>query len=61
MRKKRHWCGRQSTAKRQPKKMKALAIILMFSGYTLIYASVANQGRFATDPWAGLFADAYTS
>lgn len=27
----------------------------------LIYAAVANQGKFATEPWAGLFADAYTT
>lgn len=41
--------------------MKAFAILLTFAGYTLVYAAVANRGRFATDPWAGLFADAYTS
>lgn len=29
-------------------------------GYLLVYASVANRGRFATHPWAGLLADAYT-
>lgn len=29
-------------------------------GYILIYASVANRGRFATSPWAGLQEDAYT-
>ena len=29
-------------------------------GYVLIYASVANAGRFATQPWAGLREDAYT-
>lgn len=29
-------------------------------GYVLIYASVANRGRFATHPWAGVLADAYT-
>lgn len=41
--------------------MKFLAIILTFGGYTLIYAAVAKQGRFATEPWAGLFADAYVA
>lgn len=41
--------------------MKALATILIFGGYTLVYAATANQGKFATDPWTGLFADAYTS
>lgn len=41
--------------------MKALAILLVFGGYSLVYAAVANQGKFATEPWAGLFADAYTS
>lgn len=30
-------------------------------GYVLVYASVANRGRFATHPWAGLLMDAYTS
>lgn len=29
-------------------------------GYVLVYASVANHGRFATHPWLGLLADAYT-
>lgn len=24
-----------------------------------MYASVADNGRFATEPWAGLFTDAY--
>lgn len=41
--------------------MKSLAILLIFGGYMLIYAAVANQGKFATEPWAGIFADAYTS
>lgn len=39
--------------------MKLLSLFLMFSGYTLIYAGIANQGTFATNPWMGLFADAY--
>lgn len=34
-------------------------MFLVFAGYTLVYAAVAKQGAFATDPWAGLFADAY--
>lgn len=34
-------------------------MILVFIGYTLIYAAVANRGRFATDPWGALLADAY--
>jgi hypothetical protein len=29
-------------------------------GYLLVYASVANHGRFATHPYLGLFVDAYT-
>jgi hypothetical protein len=29
-------------------------------GWVLVYASVANSGRFATRPQAGLFEDAYT-
>ena len=29
-------------------------------GYLLVYASVANSGRFASHPWAGLMEDAYT-
>jgi len=37
-----------------------LGIILVFGGYMLIYASVAHGGQFATEPWAGLYADAYT-
>jgi len=41
--------------------MKSLAILLIFGGYTLVYAATAKQGKFATEPWAGLFADAYTS
>ena len=30
------------------------------AGYLLVYASVANHGRFALHPWLGLLADAYT-
>lgn len=29
-------------------------------GYVLLYAAIANHGRFASHPWAGLQADAYT-
>lgn len=32
----------------------------MFAGYALVYAAVANHGKYATDPWQGLFTDAYT-
>lgn len=39
--------------------MKALSMILIFGGYMLVYAATAKQGKFATEPWAGLFADAY--
>jgi hypothetical protein len=41
--------------------MKFLSSLLIFGGYVLVYAATANQGEFATEPWAGLFADAYTS
>lgn len=37
-----------------------LSIAVSFIGYVLVYGSVANHGRFATEPWSGLFADAYT-
>lgn len=40
--------------------MKPLPIVLIFSGYILVYAAVAAGGKFATEPWAGLFYDAYT-
>jgi len=36
-----------------------LSVTLTFIGYTLVYAAVANKGRFATTPWAGVFRDAY--
>ena len=37
--------------------------VILFGGlgYVLVYAAVANHGRFATHPWAGVVADAYTS
>lgn len=34
--------------------------LLIFAGYTLIYAACANRGIMATDPWLGLFTDAYS-
>jgi hypothetical protein len=40
--------------------VKLLGILFVFFGYMLVYASVAAGGKFATEPWAGLFADAYT-
>jgi len=36
-----------------------IGILLVFGGYTLVYAAVASGGKFATEPWAGLYADAY--
>lgn len=33
----------------------------MFLGYMLVYAAVADGGKFATDPWSSLWADAYTT
>lgn len=41
--------------------MQAVGVILLFGGYLLVYAAVAAGGRFATEPWAGLYADAYTT
>lgn len=40
--------------------MRFLGTLLLLGGYTLVYAAVADAGKFATDPWAGLFADAYS-
>lgn len=40
--------------------MRFVSTLLVFAGYCFVYASVAAGGRFATEPWAGLFADAYT-
>jgi hypothetical protein len=40
--------------------MKFLGTLFVFAGYVFLYASVASGGKFATEPWAGLFADAYT-
>lgn len=36
-----------------------LSVALVFVGYTLVYAATANHGRFATNPWTGVVADAY--
>jgi hypothetical protein len=41
--------------------MKFVGILFVFFGYTLVYASVAAGGKYATEPWAGMFADAYTA
>jgi hypothetical protein len=38
-----------------------VGIILLFGGYMLVYAATARGGKFATEPWAGLYADAYTA
>lgn len=40
--------------------MKFLGTLFVFAGYVFLYASTAAGGKFATEPWAGLFADAYT-
>jgi hypothetical protein len=32
---------------------------VLFAGYTLVYAAVADGGRFATTPWEALRRDAY--
>lgn len=34
---------------------------MLLGGYLLVYAAMANGGRFATAPWRGLFEDAYQS
>ena len=39
--------------------MRFVGTLLLLAGYTLLYGSVANGGKFATNPWAGLFTDAY--
>ena len=39
--------------------MKFLSTILVLAGYTLVYAAVANHGRFYANPWMGIFRDAY--
>lgn len=39
--------------------MRFVNTLLLFGGYVLVYAATANKGRFAADPWAGIFTDAY--
>lgn len=39
--------------------MKVLGPLFLFGGYVLVYAATAKGGVFATDPWNGIFADAY--
>ena len=39
--------------------MQFVGILLVFGGYMLVYAAVARGGKFATEPWAGLYSDAY--
>lgn len=39
--------------------MNFLAVALTTIGYVLVYASVANHGKFAVRPFMGLRADAY--
>lgn len=41
--------------------MLSVGNLLLFAGYVLVYAAVANRGVMATDPWLGLFTDAYTN
>lgn len=36
-----------------------LSALFLFLGYVLVYAATANHGAFATEPWAGILADAY--
>ena len=41
--------------------MRLSGTLLLFGGYMLVYAAVAAGGKYATEPWAGLYADAYTT
>lgn len=41
--------------------MGVLGVGLVFVGYVLVYAAVANHGKFALSPWDGLTGDAYDS
>jgi hypothetical protein len=36
-----------------------LLTAVLFIGYTLVYAAVANGGKFALNPWQALYKDAY--
>lgn len=40
--------------------MKFLSVLLLLGGYILVYAAIAGGGKFAVQPWQGLFRDAYT-
>lgn len=40
--------------------MKFVAIIMTLIGYVLVYAGVANGGKFATQPWMSIIDDAYS-
>ena len=40
--------------------MRILSTLLIFGGYVLVYASVANHGRWYAQPWQGVWMDAYT-
>lgn len=40
--------------------MRFLANACLFIGYLLLYAATANHGRFALEPWQGVYTDAYT-
>lgn len=40
--------------------MRFVGILITFGGYMLLYAAIADAGKFATEPWASLYADAYT-
>jgi hypothetical protein len=37
-----------------------LIAAVLFGGYLLVYAAVANGGKFASTPWEALRTDAYT-
>lgn len=39
--------------------MKFLGTLLILGGYILVYAAVANGGKFYANPWMGVFRDAY--
>lgn len=39
--------------------MGVLGVSLIFIGYTLMYAAVADHGKFAASPWNGVTASAY--
>ena len=40
--------------------MSFVSSALMFIGYLLVYAAVADSGKYATQPWKGVLGDAYT-